>query len=278
MKHIFVMFILTLSFVGYAFGGCSDADKKALEAFDKAWGEAGLDGNKAALATFYADDYVGLPAMIGKTQTVNDAMATVERNKANPPSSNTTFDHYLISCTPTSATITHRNSTTTKGADGKEWTTYSRSVHVLEKRGGKWQAVSNAGNNLDDSAVLWYLEQDWNNALMNRDRGWFDKNYASDFSGISSTSANLSNKAQEVSDIVNDKGLELAETTDMIIRVDGKMAVVTGIFRTKGKDDKGVAYDRRARYTDTWIKRDGRWQAWASQGTVIPTPMQTAKN
>jgi ketosteroid isomerase-like protein len=279
MKHIFVMFILMFTFSVYALGGCSDADKKALEALDRAWGAAGLNGDKAALAAIYADDYVGLPAMIGKAQTMKDTLATYERNKGNPPSSNTTFDHYLISCTPVTATITHRNTTTAKGADGRQSTTYSRSVHVLEKRGGKWQAVSNAGNNLDDTAVLWYLEQDWNNALMKRDRGWFDQNYASDFSSISSTSANLTGKTQEISDIVGDRGLELAETTDMNIRVDGNLAIVTGVFRTMGKDDKGAAYDRRTRYTDTWIKRDGRWQAWASQGTIIPAaPMQTARN
>ena len=76
-------------------------------------------------------------------------------------------------------------------------------------------------------------------------------------------------------DIVGDKGLALAETYDMNVRVDGNVAIVTGVFRTKGKDDKGAAYDRTARFTDTWIKRDGRWQALASQGTMIPSPADT---
>lgn len=278
MKYLLGITIVFIALSMTGFGQCSDADKKALEALDKAWSMAGQNGDKAALTAIYADDYVGFPSMEVKSSAIDNTMRTFERNKVNPPTSNTTYDHYMISCTPVTATVTHRNSTTNKGADGKEWTTYSRSVHILEKRNGKWQVVSNAGNALDDNATLWYLEQDWNNALMKRDKAWFEKNYASDFSGISSMSATLANKATEISDIVNDKGLELAETTDMSIRVDGNMAVVTGIFRTKGKDDKGVAYDRRARYTDTWIKRDGRWQAWASQGTIIPEPVRTAKN
>jgi ketosteroid isomerase-like protein len=257
---------------------CSSADKKALEALDHAWSEAGAKGDKAALMALYADDYVGFPGMAGKAATIENTMATFERNRSNPSTQNITYDHYLISCTPNTATVTHRNSITTKGADGKEWTTYSRSVHIFEKRNGRWQVVSNAGNNLDDNAVLWYLEQDWNDALMKRDGAWFEKNYASDFSSISSMSGNLSGKAQEIADIVNDKGLELAETTDMNIRVEGNFAVVTGIFRTKGKDEKGVAYDRRSRFTDTWIKRDGRWMAWASQGTMIPEAKTTARN
>jgi ketosteroid isomerase-like protein len=266
MKHFLAMVFLTMAASTIGFGQCSDADKKALEAFDRAWSVAGEKGDRAALNAIYADDYVGLPGMLGKAATVTDTMATFERNKTNPPTSTTSYDHYLIACTPTSATVTHRNTTVARSGA----TTYSRSVHILEKRGGKWQVVSNAGNALDDSSALWYLEQDWNNALMKRDKAWFDKNYASDFSGVSSTTGALSGKAQEISDILGDKGLELAETYDMSVRVDGDRAVVTGVFRTKGKDDKGVAYDRRARFTDTWIKRDGRWQAWASQGTVIP--------
>ena len=185
MKHVTAIVFLIMAASAVAFGECSDADKKALEAFDRAWSAAGQNGDKAALMAIYAEDYVGLPAMVGKAQAVDDTMRTFERNKANPPASNTAYDHYLIACTPTSATVTHRNTTTTKGADGKEWTTYSRSVHVLEKRGGKWQVVSNAGGGLTEADVLWYLEQDWNNALMKRDKAWFEKHYASDFSGHS---------------------------------------------------------------------------------------------
>lgn len=246
---------------------CSDADKKALAAFDAAWTKANQDGNKTALSGVYADDYVGFPAMIGKTASIDAAMATFERNKTNPPTATTTADHYMISCTPVSATITHRNVTVSKAGN----TTYSRSVHVLEKRGGKWQVVSNAGNALDDSAVIWYLEQDWNDANPKRDKAWFEKNYAADFSSISSVTGKLSNKAEDIADLMNDKGtLELTETSDMNIRVDGNTAIVTGIYRTKGKDEKGAAYDRRIRFTDTWIKRDGRWQAWATAGAIIP--------
>ncbi len=266
MKNIFGVTILLAAMFSSAFGQCSNADKKALEAFDRAWSAAGQNGDKTALTAIYADDYVGFPAMQAKASAIDATMATFERNKANPPTSNTAYDHYLISCTPTGATVTHRNTTVSNSGS----TTYSRSVHVLEKRGGKWQVVSNAGGGLTDSDVIWYLEQDWNDALMKRDKAWFEKNYATDFSGVDTMTGRLSNKSEDIAGTVNDKGsMELAETSDMSIRVDGDRAVVTGVFRTKGKDEKGVAYDRKARFTDTWIKRDGRWQAWASQGTLI---------
>jgi hypothetical protein len=38
-------------------------------------------------------------------------------------------------------------------------------------------------------------------------------------------------------------------------------------------------FDVTLRFTDTYIKRDGRWQAWASQATMIPKAADTsAKN
>ncbi len=266
MKSILTIFVVTMAMTASVVAQCSDSDKKALEALDKAWSVAGQNGDKTALMNIYADDYVGFPGMAGKTTTIDGTMAAFERSKTNPSTSTTTADHYLVTCSPVSATMTHRN--VTVSASGA--TTYSRSVHILEKRGGRWQVVSNAGNALDDSAIIWYLEQDWNDAAPKRDKAWFEKNYAADFSSVSSTTGKLSNKAEDIADLMNDKGtLELTETTDMNIRIDGNTAIVTGIYRTKGKDDKGVAYDRSARFTDTWIKRDGRWQAWATAGAII---------
>ncbi|CAN5369040.1 hypothetical protein BH10ACI3_BH10ACI3_27200 [soil metagenome] len=269
----FLMILLVMAATVFSVAAqCSDADKKALESFDRAWGTAGETGDKAALMSIYADDYVGLPGMQNKMATIEGTMKAFEANKKNPNPDKVTHEHYYISCTANSATITHRNTIWTADGDGgKPETFYTRSVHMLEKRGGKWQVVSNAGGgSLDDYGVLWYLEQDWNNAGPKRDKEWFEKNYASDFTSVSSVSGKMSDKATDIADTMNDKGtFEMAETTDMNIRIEGKVGIVTGIYRMKGKDEKGVAYDRKIRFTDTWIKRDGRWQAWATAGAII---------
>jgi ketosteroid isomerase-like protein len=55
-----------------------------------------------------------------------------------------------------------------------------------------------------------------------------------------------------------------------ITPTDGNVAIVTGVNRVRGRDEQGKPFDRRVRFTDTFIRRDGRWQVWASQGTVIP--------
>lgn len=272
MKNIIGILILIVATFATAFGECSDADKKSLEAFDHAWGNASIGGDRNALTAIYSNEYMGLPDMLGKAATIDGAMAAFERNKANPNGANkVTYDHYLITCTATSATITHRNIVWTPiGSGGKPETFYTRSVHFLENHNGKWQVVGNAGGALSDYDVIWYLEQDWNDATPKRDKDWFEKNYADDFTSISSTTGKLMNKAEDIADTMNDKGtVELTETSDMNVRIDRSTAIVTGIYRSKGKDDKGVAYDRRIRFTDTWVKRDGRWQAWSTAGTLI---------
>ena len=274
MKRILIMFVLMFAATaGYAFGECRDADKKALEAYDHAWSEAGEKGDRAALMNIYADDYVSMPEMTNRTQAIEDTMKSFERDKVNPlMADKVSSDNYMITCTPNTATITHRNVVTTKaGAEGKEETFHTRSVHVLEKRKGKWQVVSNAGHGLDDYGVLMYIEHDWSNADVKRDMNWFERNFASDYSGISSRTGKLSSKGEEIAGMKSDKSvLESAESTDMNIRIEGNSAVVTGVYHTKGRDEKGQPFDRCIRYTDTYIKRDGRWQAWASQGTLIP--------
>jgi ketosteroid isomerase-like protein len=48
----------------------------------------------------------------------------------------------------------------------------------------------------------------------------------------------------------------------------GSAAVVTGTYREKGVE-KGKAYLRRGRFTDTWVYGNGVWQCVASQSTLI---------
>jgi len=273
VKYLFGVLLITVAAFGAAFGQCSDSDKKALEAFDTAWGVASVSGDRAALMNIYADDYIGMPALQSKAAAIDGAVKAAEKDKANPAGADkVTHDNYVITCTPNSATITHRNVIwTPNGEGGKPETFYTRSVHFLEKRGGKWLAVSNAGGGLDDYGVLWYLEHDWNNAAIKRDKDWFTNHFASDYTSVSSGTGALSHKDDDISEMIKGPVEDWNDLSDMNIRVDGNIAVVTGINHVKGKDDKGVAYERKIRFTDTWIKRDGRWQAWATQGTRMPS-------
>ena len=170
MRYLLSILVLILIH-GSSWAQCSDTDKKALEAFDRAWSKAGQDGDRNALSAIYADDYVGFPTMQAKTPAIAATMATFEQNKVNPAAAaQNETDHYMIACTPTTATITHRNKTFQPTANGgKGATSYSRSVHFLERRNGKWVVVSGAGGPLSDSDFLRYIEMDWIRAVKARD-------------------------------------------------------------------------------------------------------------
>jgi ketosteroid isomerase-like protein len=56
---------------------------------------------------------------------------------------------------------------------------------------------------------------------------------------------------------------------DLKVHVYGDAAVVTGKTSIKGKE-AGKAVDEEARFTDTWVKRDGRWLCAATHVSRIP--------
>jgi ketosteroid isomerase-like protein len=272
MKRLLGVTLIILTTTMIAFGQCSDADKKKLEAFDRAWGEAGQRGDRAFLQNVFADNYVGLsPAgMLTKTQAIDAAVKQADLDRANPQNTaKVAHDYYMISCTPVSATITHRNIITGK-TDGREWSSYTRSVHFLERSGDHWLVVSNAGQPLNDEGILLYMEQEWNDASKVGDVEWFERNYARDATDVSSRTGVVHSKAEEIASMKSNKQvLDSLELSDLNVRVDGNAAIVTGINQVKGRDAKGQAFDRKTSFTDTYVKRDGRWQVWGTQGTLI---------
>ena len=272
MKHILSLTLSILFASICAFGQCSEADRQKLIALDKAWSEASQRGDKAYLENIFADDYMNTNAAgtILKAQAIENALRVAALRNANPQgAAQNTTDNYIIACTPNSATVTHRNVTVTR-VDGKEQTSYSRSVHILEKRGGEWRVVSDAGGPLNDAGLLLYMEMDWSDADKRGDTAWFERNFADDYFGVSSLTGKLNTKADDVAEIKNRKEVyDSAVSSDMRVRVEGNTGIVTGIYHLKGKDDKGQPLDRRIRYTDVYVKRDGRWQVLGSQGTLI---------
>jgi len=272
MKYLLGVTLVILAAATMAFGQCSDADKKKLEAFDRAWGEAGVRGDRPFLQNVYADNYVGLsPAgMLTKNQVIDATVKQADLDRARPQDvAKISHDYYMISCTPLSATITHRNviSGTT---DAKAWTTYTRSVHFLERSGDHWMVVSNASQPLNDEGILLYMEQEWNDAARAGDVAWFERNYAGDATDINSRTGAVHSKAEEIASMKSNKDvLDSLELSDLNVRVEANAAIVTGINRVKGRDAKGQAFDRKTSFTDTYVRRDGRWQVWGTQGTLI---------
>jgi ketosteroid isomerase-like protein len=252
------------------FAQCTEADRTALETLDKAWSVATRTGDRAFLTSTLADNFMSVNSTgtVDKATTIANSERNAAQNRANPQPVGTT-DRYVISCTQATATITHRN-VGAVAAGSTNPPTYFRSVHFLEKRGNKWQAVSTTGHALNDQQQLIYLEQDWNDAIKAHNADWVAANYAPFASDISSRTGAIENRAQAVESAKSDKTVfDALELSALNSRVEGDVGVVTGINRLTGKTADGKAFDRSVRFTDTFIKRDGRWQVWATQGTNL---------
>ena len=121
-----------------------------------------------------------------------------------------------------------------------------------------------------DQASLLEMERQWNQALKNHDAAWIEKNFAADATDTSSGNGALRSKTEDVAMMKADKTVyETLELSELKARVEGNAGIVTGINHLKGRDETGQEFDLRLAFTDTYIKREGRWQVWASQHTRI---------
>jgi ketosteroid isomerase-like protein len=120
-----------------------------------------------------------------------------------------------------------------------------------------------------DATKILAMEHAWNQAELNNDAGAVQMLLAEDFV-MTVAEGVLYNKAQMVAS-VRDKSYrpEILQSTDLRVHSYGTTAVVTGAYYEKGVD-KGKAWERRGRFTDTWIYLQGRWQCVASQFSVKP--------
>ena len=65
---------------------------------------------------------------------------------------------------------------------------------------------------------------------------------------------------------------QVGEVDDLAIRIYGDTAVVTGRTTPRGRTALGQPISGQYRYLRVWVKRQGRWQAVAFEGTRIAQP------
>jgi ketosteroid isomerase-like protein len=111
------------------------------------------------------------------------------------------------------------------------------------------------------------LEQDWAQATVKDGAAAVDQFEADD---IFSTDpgGRLTDKAQDKKDLSGDVKFESMDLADMTVHVYGNTAVVNGTNTLKGTY-KGQDISGKYRFTDTWVKRNGKWQVVASQATKV---------
>ena len=110
------------------------------------------------------------------------------------------------------------------------------------------------------------LEQDWAQATIKSGAAAVDQ-YEADDIVTTDPSGRVTDKAQDKTDLSSgDLKYQSMELSDMRVRVYGDSAVAAGTNTLNGTY-KGQDISGKYRFTDTWVKRNGKWQVVA--GTAI---------
>ena len=112
----------------------------------------------------------------------------------------------------------------------------------------------------DTEQAIKKLEGEWANALVKRDQAVIDRIVSSDWM-LADAEGNLVGKAKADADLKSGAiAFEAVHNDELKVRVFGETAIAYGLVTQKIKFE-GKETSGQYRFTDVFIRRDGRWQA-----------------
>ena len=119
----------------------------------------------------------------------------------------------------------------------------------------------------DSAATIRKLEEKWTESYKNRQIDMLSSMLADDFV-ITVEDGNTYSKSGYISHTADASvQVDVAEMSDLKVRMHGNIAVVTGAYHERGKSN-GKPYEYRDRLTDVWMKVGNKWQVIASHYSV----------
>ena len=203
MKKIMTVVLLTIVSAGFAIAQ-NGADEQELIKLDKEWSAAMERGDRDALNRIIADDFTTRNGTVNKGQYIEQAMKDKADDDLNLKNAAAVPSNYSVKFKGGEmAVMTHI--TVGKGEyKGKSFTDYSRSMHIWMKRGGRWQVVASEGNPMPDANVLRHIEREWEDANKNKDKAWFERNLADEYTAINAR-GKMFNKTEDIADTLSDR-------------------------------------------------------------------------
>ena len=129
-------------------------------------------------------------------------------------------------------------------------------------------AAEEKGKSGDDEQIIKQLEQEWADALLKRDQAAIDRITSADWV-LTDPEGTLIAKAQADADLKSGTvKFESYKLDELKVRVYGDTAVVHGL-ETEKSSYKGKDTSGQYRFTDVFVKRNGRWQAIATHVTRV---------
>ncbi len=268
MKKLLTTFLAMIIFTTLAFAQGSKNEQELIK-LDKDWSAAIERGDRDALNRIIADDYTSGGGTENKAVYIERALKNAKETAAEADLKNYVVapSTYSVKFKGNDMAVMMHVSKETGVYKGQPFTDYRNSFHVWMKRGGRWQVVASEGAAFTDEQALLQLENDWGAAARGKDKAWFERTFADEYTSIGS-SGKMRNKTEDIAETMSSDTLTTDEASDMKVRVYGNAAVVTGRLHLVGKDKDG-GFDRNYYWTDTFVRRDGRWQVVASRLTHI---------
>jgi ketosteroid isomerase-like protein len=118
-----------------------------------------------------------------------------------------------------------------------------------------------------EAATIRALEMKWTESYKERSIDILSSLLAEDFV-ITIEDGSIYSKAGYISHSADPSTrVQVAELSDLKIRMHGDTAIVTGAYHEKGESN-GKPYEYHDRLTDVWMKVGGKWQVVASHYSV----------
>jgi hypothetical protein len=132
------------------------------------------------------------------------------------------------------------------------------------------QSGVSAGEAEKITEVLRKLSDSWGQSAVTKDTAFLKSIWADDFSYIGADGTVRDEKANLALYASSTDTYTSARLTAFNVRVYGKnFAVTDGDDRYVGKDKDGKPFEKKGRFTNVWIRKNGKWQVVAGHGTWL---------
>jgi ketosteroid isomerase-like protein len=119
-----------------------------------------------------------------------------------------------------------------------------------------------------DSALIIKLENDFSNAIVNRDEAKINILISDEF--IYTENENMYSRSEVIQSFLSVSDvIESAYNEDLQVHLYDNTAIVTGWLFINGKSS-GTEFKRKYRFTDIWLKKNEDWQIIAAQDYLMP--------
>lgn len=120
-----------------------------------------------------------------------------------------------------------------------------------------------AGKQSTPASEVLTLEQKWNDVYKRSDVATMNILLADDYIITTEDGSTFSKMGYIAHNGNSTVQVDVSKMSDLMVRMHGNTAVVTGAYYEKGVED-GKDYEYHDRLTDVWLNSKGRWQLIAS--------------